>query len=158
MARRGFKKRKIEKDKVYDSVVVAKLINLVMLSGKKQVAERMVYASLETAAKKKEITPLEFLDAVIDIVGPRHIVRPRRVGGASYMVPREVTPQHRIFLSLRWLVDASRNRSNKEFKTFDEKLTAEFLDAYDRKGSAYDKKMQSEKLAEANKVFAHFNW
>lgn len=158
MARRGFKKRPLEKDPVYGSLVVAKLINLVMISGKKQLAQKTVYASLEQAAKNKATEVLDLLDAVVDIIGPRFIVRPRRVGGASYMVPREVTPGHRTFLALRWLVDAARERSNKEFKTFEEKLSAELIDAYDRKGNAYDKKAQSEKLAEANKVFAHFNW
>lgn len=158
MARRGFKKRPVEKDPVYGQVSIAKLINLVMESGKKQLAQTIVYTALDTASKKKEMQPVELIDAVIDIVGPRFIVRARRVGGASYMVPREVTSSHRTFLALRWVVDAARERSNKEFKSFEEKLSAEFVDALDRKGSAYDKKAQSEKLAEANKVFAHFNW
>lgn len=158
MPRRSYKKRTISPDPIYGSVVVAKLINLIMEGGKKSVARKIVYDVLEEIKKEKSVEPMTLLDTAIEHVSPKHIVRPRRVGGASYMVPREVTVHHRLFLSLRWLVDAARSRNNKAFSTFHKKLKAELLDAFDKKGNAYDKKMQSEKLAEANKVFAHFNW
>ncbi len=158
MPRRSYAKRSTPPDPVYHSPAITKLINLIMESGNKLTAERMVYTALTEIEKEKKTSPLELLVQAIDNVGPRFIVRPRRVGGASYMVPREVPPQHRLFLALRWIVDAARERSNKEYKTFVAKLKAEILDAQEKKGNAYDKKLQSEKLAEANKVFAHFNW
>ncbi|PJE63981.1 30S ribosomal protein S7 [Candidatus Roizmanbacteria bacterium CG10_big_fil_rev_8_21_14_0_10_45_7] len=158
MPRRAYAKRKAQPDAQYQSLAVAKLINLIMESGKKMLAERIVYDMMAEIEKEKKMAPMEVLDTAIANIGPRFIVRPRRVGGASYMVPREVTPHHRLFLAMRWLVDAARERSNKEYKTFSAKLKAEVLDGYDKKGAAFDKKMQSEKLAEANKVFAHFNW
>lgn len=158
MPRRSYKKRTIAHDPIYDSFVIAKLINLIMDGGKKTVASAIVYGVLEEIKKEKKIEPTTLIDTAVENVAPVHIVRPRRVGGASYMVPREVTPHHRVFLALRWLVDAARARNNKEYSTFHKKLKAELMDAFEKKGSAYDKKTQSEKLAEANKVFAHFNW
>lgn len=157
MPRRGYKIRKATVDQLYQSEKVAKLINLVMKDGKKEVAQKQVYDCFDKI-KTKKLEPMEVLDKVTDNIGPRMIVRPRRIGGASYMVPKEITPKHRLFLALKWLLDASRARSNKEYHTFSDKLFAEIMDAYEGKGAAVDKNTQAQKLAEANKVFAHFSW
>lgn len=157
MPRRGYKIRKPAVDQLYQSDRVAKLINLVMKDGKKEVAQKQVYDCF-AKIKDKKLEPVEVLDKVIENIGPRMIVRPRRIGGASYMVPKEVTPKHRLFLALKWLLDAARARSNKEYHTFSDKLFAEMMDAYEGKGAAVDKNTQAQKLAEANKVFAHFSW
>lgn len=157
MPRRGYKIRKAAVDQLYQSEKVAKLINLVMKDGKKEVAQTQVYDCFDKI-KTKKLDPMEVLDKVTDNIGPRMIVRPRRIGGASYMVPKEITPKHRLFLALKWLLDASRARSNKEYHTFSDKLFAEIMDAYEGKGAAVDKNIQAQKLAEANKVFAHFSW
>ena len=157
MPRRKYKVRLVQPDLVYNSLIVGKLINLIMRGGKKNVAQQIVYQSLDNL-KAKKIDPKEALDKIIENIGPRMIVKPRRIGGASYMVPKEITPKHRIFLALKWLIEAAQGRSNKEYHTFVEKLTAEFLDAYEQKGTAVEKKLQTHKLAEANKVFAHFSW
>jgi len=157
MPRRGYKIRKAAVDQLYQSEKVAKLINLVMLDGKKEVAQKQIYECFEKI-KAKKLDPMEVLDKVTDNIGPRMIVRPRRIGGASYMVPKEITPKHRLFLALKWLLDAARARSNKEYHIFSDKLFAEIMDAYEGKGAAVDKNTQAQKLAEANKVFAHFSW
>ncbi|OGK66437.1 30S ribosomal protein S7 [Candidatus Roizmanbacteria bacterium RIFOXYB2_FULL_41_10] len=157
MPRRGYKIRKAAVDPVYQSPLVAKLINLVMKDGKREVAQKLVYQTLDKF-KEKKLEPLEVFEKVVNNIGPRMVVRPRRIGGASYMVPKEVQPKHRLFLALKWLVDASRTRPNKEYHTFTDKLYAEMADAYEGKGAAVDKNNQAQKLAEANKVFAHFSW
>jgi small subunit ribosomal protein S7 len=157
MPRRSYKIRQAKTDLVYQSDKVAKLINLVMKDGKKEIAQKLVYDCFDKI-KAQKLEPLEVLDKVINNIGPRMIVRPRRIGGASYMVPKEVTPKHRLFLALKWLCDAAANRSNKEYHTFSDKLFAEIMDAYEGKGAAVEKNIQAQKLAEANKVFAHFSW
>ncbi len=157
MPRRKYKKRTLAKDLIYDSVEIAKLINVVMKDGKKRKAESIIYAVMDRI-KAKNLDPVEVIEKVFGNIGPRMIVRPRRIGGASYMVPKEIVPKHRLFLGLTWLVDAARERSNKEYHSFEDKLFAEIMDAYEGKGSAVEKKLQTEKLAEANKVFAHFSW
>lgn len=155
MPRRKYKSPIVKPDLIYSSIAIAKLINLVMKDGKKSIAEGIVYQCLDEL-KKKNMDPVGVIETIINNVGPRMVVKARRVGGASYMVPRETTTKHRLFLGLSWLVEGSRMRSNKEFHTFTEKLLAEILDAYNNKGAAVDKKLQTEKLAEQNKVFAHF--
>ena len=157
MPRRGYKSRITPKDDIYQNATVAKLINLIMRDGKKQIAADLVYDALNRFGEKK-LEPMEVLEKVINNIGPRMVVRPRRIGGASYMVPKEVVPKHRIFLALKWLVDAARVRSNKDYHTFADKLFAELSDAYEGKGAAVEKNQQAQKLAEANKVFAHFSW
>lgn len=157
MPRRGYKIRKTSTDEIYDSAVVAKLINLVMKDGKKQITQELVYSAMDKIkAEKKE--PLEVLEKAISNISPRMVVRPRRIGGASYMVPKEIVPKHRLFLALKWLVDAARARTNKEYHSFADKLFAEISDASQGKGAAVEKNQQAQKLAEANKVFAHFSW
>lgn len=157
MPRRKYKIRTVKPDPVYNSLIVAKLINMIMRDGKKSVAEKIVYETL-AEIKKQNLEPLMVLEKVINSLSPRMTVRPRRIGGASYMVPKEATSKHRLYLALAWLVVAARARTNKEYHTFTLKLTSEIMDAYNGKGTAMDKKLQTEKLAEANKVFAHFGW
>ena len=157
MPRRGYKIRKAVSDEIYNSLIVAKLINLVMKDGKKQTTQELVYQAMDRIkADKKE--PLGVLEKAINNISPRMVVRPRRIGGASYMVPKEIVPKHRLFLALKWMVDAARARNNKEYHSFADKLYAEITDASEGKGAAVDKNLQAQKLAEANKVFAHFSW
>lgn len=151
------KKRKIEADPLFGSVLVTKLINRVMKAGKKGVAQKLVYGALDQI-KTKGQEPLGILEQAVANVSPRMEVRPRRVGGASYQVPREVRGDRRISLSIRWLINAAKNRSSKEFKSFDQKLANELLDASQNLGEAVKKRDQMQRMAEANKAFAHFRW
>jgi small subunit ribosomal protein S7 len=128
-----------------------------MRDGKKTVAQKIVYKTL-SELEKQQLPPSETIEKAVNLIGPRMTVRPRRIGGASYMVPKETTPKHRIYLALSWIITAARARSNKEYHTFEQKLTAEIIDVINGKGAAVEKKTQTEKLAEANKVFAHFGW
>ncbi len=157
MPRRPYKKRQIDPDPVYGSVKVAKFINYVMRDGKKSVAQKIVYKTFENI-KEKRLDPLEILDKAIENVAPNMEVRPRRLGGASYLVPIEVRPERKLFLALNWIIKAAKARSSKQYKTFIEKLTAELLDAAQGQGGAVEKRAEVERLAEANKAFAHLRW
>lgn len=157
MPRRKYKKREVKSDLIYKSKEITKLINYVMKDGKKTVAERIVYGAFEDI-KKKGLDPLEVLMTVIKNVAPVAEVRPRRIGGASYLVPMETSSSRKVFLALNWVLQAAQSRSNKEYRSFKEKLTAELLAAYKGEGEAVNKKKQAEKLAEANKAFTHFRW
>lgn len=157
MPRRPYKKTKTRPDLLYSSYEVAKLINYVMLDGKKSVAQKIVYRAIDLI-KQKNPNPVEVLQSSIANVAPDHEVKPKRVGGASYLVPIDTRPSRRIFLALNWIITAAKQRSNSEFKNFDQKLAAELLDASNGLGEAVNKKRQVEKLAEANKAFAHFRW
>lgn len=156
MSRRPRKfKRLIAPDLKFDSVLVSKFINKVMMGGKKSIAEKIVYSSLEELAKKVEESPTEAFEKVIKNVAPVMEVRSRRVGGSTYQVPMEVRKERSISLSMRWLVASARSRSGK---TMVEKLTAEFIDAHHNTGTAVKKREDTHKMAEANKAFAHFRW
>lgn len=157
MPRRSYKKREAKKDLIYNSEKVGRLINYVMRKGKKSVAQSLVYAAFESI-KKKNLDPLEVLDKAIDNVSPNFEVKPKRVGGASYLVPSETRLTRKLFLALKWIIEAAAARPNKEYQTFDRKLSAELLDAFNGQGQAIGKKVQVEKLAEANRAFAHFRW
>lgn len=157
MPRHSYKKISVKKDKVYNSLEIAKLINFLMIDGKKSVAEKIVYKALEEI-KKQGNDPLKTLHQAIDNISPIHEVKPRRLGGASYLVPIEVRRERRLFLALNWIIEAARSRSNKEFKSFDKKLLIEIIEASKNQGQAVAKKLQTEKLAEANKAFAHLKW
>lgn len=157
MPRHSYKKKTIRKDPVYKSYEVAKLTNYVMLNGKKSVAQKIVYDILEDL-KKESQDPLRMLTQALDNVAPTYEVKPRRLGGASYLVPTEVRKERKLFLALNWIIDAARSRSNKEFHTFGKKLLAEITDAAKNQGQAVAKKLQTEKLAEANKAFSHLKW
>lgn len=157
MPRRPYKKRPIKLDTVYQSADVAKLVSYIMHDGKKTVAQKQVYRALDLI-KKDHPDPLSTLKQALSNVAPTHEVRPRRVGGASYLVPTETRQARKVFLGFNWIVQAAQARSNKEFHTFDKKLAAEIIAAAGDEGEAVAKKKQVEKLAEANKAFAHFKW
>ena len=128
-----------------------------MYDGKKSVARAIVYEVLERL-KEIEADPTRALTRAIANVTPTMEVRPRRLGGASYMVPTEVRKDRKLFLALNWIVEGARARSNKEYHTFTDKLVAELKDAINSVGSAYNKKLSVEKQAEQNKAFAHLKW
>jgi len=147
------KKRIIAPDPLYQSRLVTRLINRVMLSGKKTVAQKQVYKALETLTN-----PLEILSTALENLKPVMEVRPRRIGGAAYQVPTPVRADRREALAIRWLIQAAQKRPNKEYGEFWQKLAAEIQDAYNNTGAAIKKKQDVHKMAEANKAFAHFRW
>ena len=150
------KKREQKPDKKYGNVLITRLINKVMLHGKKSCAEDIVYTSLGKGAeivKEKDVNV--FLEKVIDNIRPSLETRARRVGGANYQVPVPVSPRRQEALAVRWLVEIVRNKSGK---SFEELLTTELVNAYKGEGDAIKKKIDTEKMAEANKAFAHFRW
>ncbi|MCS6956646.1 MAG: 30S ribosomal protein S7 [Patescibacteria group bacterium] len=157
MPRHRYKKIKIKPDKVYNSFEVAKLINYVMKDGKKKVAEKIVYQSFEEI-KKQGKDPMKIFYQAIENTSPQMEVRPRRLGGASYLVPIEVRKERKLFLSLNWIIEAASARSNKEYHNFYKKLSAELIDAANNQGQAVAKKQQTEALAEKNKAFSHLKW
>lgn len=158
MPRRSYKRLPVKEDPKFNSHQVAKLINYVMVDGKKSVARRMVYSCLDMIQAQENLNPVEVLSRAVENVAPAREVRPRRVGGASYLVPYETRNERKVFLALNWIVEAAKSRSNKQYKSFDKKLHDELMDAYQNQGEAISKRLQVEKLAEANKAFAHFSW
>ncbi|MBU2592794.1 MAG: 30S ribosomal protein S7 [Patescibacteria group bacterium] len=152
------KKRTIDKDLVYNSFLVTKLVNRVMRSGKKSIARKHVYGAFEAIREKLKIDPMIVFEKAIANIKPRVEVRSRRVGGAAYQVPILVRTSRQDSLSIRWLVTAARKRPNKEYHTFMEKLAAELIDAYQEKGGAFEKKLEVEKIAAANRAFSHLKW
>ncbi len=145
-------------DPVYGSVKITKLVNYVMRDGKKTVAEKQVYAALTQLGEQLKKGPVEAFDDVIDALTPQMEVRSRRVGGAAYQVPMPVRPVRGFSLSIRWIVQEARKRSNSQYHTFAEKLVAEMLDILNNQGGAMQRKATSHRMAEANKAFAHFRW
>lgn len=157
MPRHSYKKTKVKTDKIYHSHEVAKLINYIMLDGEKSVAEKIVYDAFEEL-KKQNQDPLRILHQAIDNTSPNSEVKPRRLGGASYLVPIEVRRDRKLFLALNWIVQAAKSRSNKEFHNFYKKLLAELVEASNNQGQAVAKKQATERLAETNKAFSHLKW
>lgn len=157
MRSRKAPKRLILPDPIYNSKVVTKLINRVMFDGKKSIAQSLVYKAFEEVEKAGK-KPMQVLDTALANISPRMEVRPRRVGGASYQVPVEVRGERRESLGLRWLIAAARAKSNKEHKTFAEKLAAELVLASEGQGSAVKKREDIQRMADANKAFSHFRW
>ena len=147
--------RVVQPDTTYNSVLLSKLINYVMLDGKKSVAKRIVYDALALVEQRGEGTALETFNEAITNCSPRLEVRTRRVGGANYQVPYEVPVDRQIALSLRWIVGSARARGEN---TMAERLAGELLDAARREGKAYGKRLDSHRMAEANKAFAHYRW
>lgn len=150
--------RQIVPDPIYGNRTVTKLINVVMTQGKKTIAEHHVYATLNLIKEKQQKEPLEVFETAVRNITPQMEVRSRRVGGAAYQVPTPIRSSRSLSLALRWLVQEARKRSNREFKTFSEKLAAEIMDAARGEGMALQRKITSHKMAEANKAFAHFRW
>ncbi len=156
MPRRGnVPKREILPDPVYNSVLVTKLINTVMLDGKKGVAQKVVYDAFDTIKEKTDKDPLEAFTTAMDNIMPSLEVKARRVGGATYQVPIEVRPERRQTLGLRWLVGYARKRSEKTMK---DRLANEIMDACNNLGAAVKKREDTHKMADSNKAFAHFRW
>jgi len=150
-------KRQIGPDKIHNNLLVAKFINNIMESGKKSVAQNIVYGAFDILQKQNQ-EPLTIFERSIQNVAPRQEVKAKRVGGASYQVPMDVRPERRTSLAIRWIIDAARSRSNKEYHTFQEKLAAELLDASNNQGSAIKKKDTVQRMADANRAFAHFRF
>lgn len=143
-------------DSVYDSEKVTKFVNYVMLEGKKTTARAVVYRALdEIKDKTKSTNPLEIFEAALKNTGPTMEVRSRRVGGANYQIPREVRPERRQFLSMKWIIEAARAKKGKPMH---EKLAEEIIAASNNEGEAVKKRENTHKMAEANKAFAHFAW
>jgi len=146
--------REVAPDRVYNNTQVAKLINRVMLNGKKQLAERLVYGGMEKAAKKVKIeNPLEVFEQAMKNIQPYLETRSRRVGGANYQIPFEVKGQRQQHLTIMWFVEAARDRSGM---SMEDRVAAELADAYNNTGAAVKKKEDTHRTAEANRAFAHF--
>lgn len=153
--RRVATKREIIPDPRYGSVMLTKFMNMIMESGKKSIAEGIVYGALDVIEKKGHNEPLDVLSRALDNVQPRVEVKSRRVGGATYQVPVEVRPSRRMALAMRWLIDASRKRNERRMSS---KLAGELLDAFENRGSAAKKREDTHRMAEANKAFSHYRW
>lgn len=154
--RRQAERRQVLEDGKYNSLLVSRLINTVMQSGKKSVAQRIVYGAFdELTHKNPAASPLEVLQRAVDNAKPRLEVKPRRVGGATYQVPVEVAGDRQVALAMRWLVDFADSRKGTTMK---EALAAEILEAYQGQGNAIRKRDEVHKMAQANKAFAHFRW
>ncbi len=159
MARRSAAKiRSVEIDPVYGSKLVTKLINRSMKDGKKNVIRKEVYRAFEIIKQKTGQDPIKVFDQALENIKPVMEVRPRRVGGAAYQVPQQVRGSRRESLGIRWLVIAANSKSNSEFHTFAEKLASEIIDASKGEGVSVKKRQEVERVAEANKAFAHFRW
>ena len=150
-------RREIEGDLVYKNKQIAKFINYLMHDGKKTVAQNVLYATFDLISKKNA-DPIATFEKAINNVGPKQEVKAKRVGGASYQIPMEVRPERRVSLAMRWIVDAARKRSNKDYKVFEEKLAAELMDASNEQGEAIKKRDAVLRMAQANRAFSHFKW
>ena len=156
MPRKGHvQKRDVLPDPVYKSKIVTKLINNIMLDGKKGVAQNIVYKAFKRVEEKRETPALEAFEEALNNIMPVLEVKARRVGGATYQVPIDVRPDRRQSLGLRWLVSYSRKRGEK---TMEERLANEILDALNNTGGAVKKKDETHKMAEANRAFSHYKW
>ncbi|MBI1215186.1 MAG: 30S ribosomal protein S7 [Alphaproteobacteria bacterium] len=153
--RHAAKKREVLPDPKFNNIVLAKFMNCIMESGKKSVAEKIVYGALEIVAEKTKADPITFFMEVLDKVKPAVEVKSRRVGGATYQVPIEVRPVRAQAVAMRWLKEAASNRNDK---TMEAKLASELLDAHNDRGAAVKKREDTHKMAEANKAFSHFRW
>ena len=149
-------KKDVLPDPIYGSKVVTKLINQVMLSGKKGLAQRIVYGAFDIIKEKMSAEPLDIALAAIENVKPLLETKGRRVGGATYQVPMEIRPERRQTLAIRWIVANARKRSGE--RNMDEKLAGELMDAYNNTGASIKKRDEMHRMAEANKAFAHYKW
>ena len=156
MPRKGHvSKREVLPDPLYNSKLVTKLVNSIMLDGKKGIAQGIVYGAFNKVSEKRGVTGLEAFEEALNNIMPVLEVKARRVGGATYQVPMEIRPERRQTLGLRWLTIAARKRSEK---TMEERLANEILDALNNAGGACKKKDEVHKMADANKAFSHFKW
>ena len=153
--RREVPKREVLPDPKFGSVQITKFVNMIMKSGKKSVAETIMYNALDRIADKAGGEPMDVLDKALENVSPMVEVKSRRVGGATYQVPVEVRANRRLTLAMRWLIDAARSRGEKSMQL---KLAGELMDAAENRGNAVKKREDTHRMAEANKAFAHFRW
>jgi small subunit ribosomal protein S7 len=153
--RREVPKRVITPDPKYNEALVAKFINTLMFDGKRSTAERIVYGALDIVQDKRGEDPIDTFKRAIDNVQPVIEVKSRRVGGATYQVPVEISPRRRMALAMRWLRNYARSRAGRSMT---EKLAAELMDAAEGRGAAVKKREDTHKMAEANKAFAHYRW
>jgi small subunit ribosomal protein S7 len=153
--RREVPKRLILPDPKFGNLQISKFINMIMRSGKKSTAEKILYFALDSVASKSPMDSVELMEKALENVRPVVEVKSRRVGGATYQVPIEVRVSRRNTLAMRWLIDAAQKRGEK---TMGQKLAGELLDASESKGSAVKKREDTHRMAEANKAFAHFRW
>jgi len=153
--RAGVRKRDVLPDFVYNSKVVTKVINQVMLDGKKAIAEGIVYGAFDIIKEKLSVEPDKYFLQALENLKPLLETKARRVGGSNYQVPIEVSPARQQTLAIRWLVTYARKRNEK---SMEEKLANEIIDAYNSTGAAYKKKDDTHKIAESNKAFAHYRW
>ena len=155
MARKKIEKRQIEPDLIYNNILVAKLINKVMQRGKKSVARKIVYQAFEEIKKKTKKEPLEIFEKAMENASPLVEVKSKRVGGATYQIPREVKGDRRQALAMRWILGAAKSKKGKPMR---EKLAEELMEAAENKGAAIKKKENTHRMAEANRAFAHFRF
>ena len=153
--RRVAERREILPDPKYSDQTVARFINMVMRRGKKSIAERIVYGALEEITAKKKSNPVEVFNKAMENIRPIVEVKSRRVGGATYQIPVEVRQDRSFALAMRWLVDAAKNRGEKDMGL---RLAAELMDAAENRGTAIKKREDTHKMAEANKAFSHYRW
>lgn len=150
-------RRGIEGDLIYKNKQIAKFINVLMKDGKKTVARHVLYSALDLISQK-DLDPITIFGRALANVGPKQEVKAKRVGGASYQIPMEVRPERRVSLAMRWIANAARTRSNKDYKVFEEKLAAELMDAANEQGEAVKKRDAVLRMAQANRAFSHFKW
>jgi len=153
--RREPPKREISPDVRYNSVLLAMFVNRLMKKGKRSTAYRIMYGAMDLVGERSNKEPLEMFELAMENVKPVIEVKPRRVGGATYQIPAEVTPDRRISLAMRWLLAAARSRNGR---TMAEKLASELLDAANNQGAAIKKREDTHRMAEANRAFASFRW
>ncbi|OGD71125.1 30S ribosomal protein S7 [Candidatus Collierbacteria bacterium RIFCSPLOWO2_01_FULL_50_23] len=145
-------------DSKYNSQMVTKLINAVMSDGKKSVATKQVYDALSLLKEQTKVDEMTYINEALENVKPAMEVRSRRVGGASYQVPVPVRNERKQTLAIRWIIDAARARSNSSYHSFAAKLVAEVIEAHEQTGNAMKKKLDTHRMADANKAFSHFRW
>jgi small subunit ribosomal protein S7 len=155
MPRGKYDKRKILSDPIYNSIVVEKFINHIMKRGQKNTARKIVYGAFNILKEKTKKEPLEIFEKAIENASPLLEVKPKRIGGATYQVPREVQGGRKMTLAIRWIINGARSRKGKPMV---EKLANEIMEASENKGTAIKKKEDTHRMAEANRAFAHFAW
>lgn len=153
--RRAAIRRQVLPDHQFKDLVLTKFMNIVMLDGRKSVAENIIYGALELITKKTDKKAIDYFHEALDKVKPTLEVRSRRVGGATYQVPMEVRPIRAQILAMKWIVDSARKRKEK---TMQERIASELMDAFNNKGNAVKKREDTHKMADANRAFSHFRW
>ncbi len=153
--RREVPVRQVLPDPKFHNTMLTKFVNMIMLDGKKSVAEGIMYGAIDTMLAKGKADAVELVNRALDNVAPAVEVKSRRVGGANYQVPVEVRPVRRTSLAMRWIIEAARKRGEKDMKN---RLAGELMDAAENRGSAVKKREDTHRMAEANKAFAHFRW